>query len=198
MVIEWDAPLSTGGSPISGYTLRYELDGSGSFTDVSLGGSVYSYTITGLLPGEKYLVYVKAHTAFGDSDFTASAVEAYPGVVPVTPSAVTFTTITRNSITISWTAIAGEDTGGTIANPIALDSYNLYMTSEYGGEYYLVTSTSSTTYTVLYLNPGTMYQFKLSATNIRGESNLSSPSEMMPAVAPSSPGMPLFVHLLTP
>ena len=190
IVIQWDEPATTGGSPISGYTLKYVEQSTGTETVKSLGGSVNSYIINGLTPGQAYRIYVRSHTAFGDSDFTASALYAYPGVVPTTPTAVTFSSVTRNSITVSWTALSNEDTGGTNSNSISISSYNLYMTSTYGGNYSLVGSTSSTTYTVNHLNPGVMYQFKLSATNLRGESMLSSPSEMTPGVAPSSPGKP--------
>ena len=190
IVIEWDAPATTGGSPISGYTLKYVDNSTDVETTVSLGGSVSSYTINTLTPGQAYRIYIKSHTAFGNSDYTASPLYAYPGVVPTTPTAVTFSSVTRNSITVSWTALSNDDTGGTTANSIALSSYNLYMTSKYGGNYTQIASTTLTTYTVDHLTPGTMYQFRLSATNIRGESDLSSPSEMTPGVTPSSPGKP--------
>ena len=185
IVIEWDPPSSVS-SPITEYVVTHK----GTTTVTTTLSNVDSYTITNLTPGQKYEINIKAVTAFGDSGFLSEPLVAYPGVVPTSPSAVTFDSVTRNSIVVSWTALIDEDTGGTAVNPIVIDSYNLYMRKSTEEKYQLVAKTSSTTFTVRNLKAGTMYKFKLSATNIIGESSLSSSNEMVPGTSPSSPGKP--------
>jgi len=187
IVIEWDSPSSTGGSPITEYVVTYF---DGTTTTTTTLGDVNSHSITGLTPGTLYYINIKAITIFGDSGFLSAPLEAYPGVAPTSPSSVTFDSVTRNSITVSWAGLVDEDTGGTSANPIAISSYNLYMRKSTETEYKLIAQTTSTTYTATYLKSGILYKFKLSATNVMGESTLSSSNEMMAGTSPSSPGRP--------
>ncbi len=61
--VEWDAPSSTGGSAITGYTVTCS---PGGHTE-SVGASERSVTVTGLDNGTKYTCTVVAENAVGDS-----------------------------------------------------------------------------------------------------------------------------------
>jgi large repetitive protein len=186
IVIEWDAPISTGGSPVTGYNIKLN-DGTAIVV-----GDIRSYVFTNLTPGAEYDINIESVTLFGSSGYLGMSLTAYPGVVPTSPAPVTFTSVTRHSILLSWDALLDGDTGGTSTDPIAITTYNLYMKKSSESEYKLLATTdgSTTTFTASYLKSGVLYKFKVSATNVIGESILSSSNEMMPGTAPSSPGKP--------
>lgn len=186
IVIEWDAPLSTGGSPVTGYNIKLN---NGAAISV---GDIRSYVFSNLTPGAEYDINIEAVTLFGSSGYLGTSLTAYPGVVPTSPAPVTFTSVTRHSILLSWDALLDGDTGGTSTDPIAITTYNLYMKKSSESTYKLLATTdgSTNTFTASYLKSGVLYKFKLSATNVIGESILSSSNEMMPGTAPSSPGKP--------
>ena len=184
--IEWDEPSSSGGSPITEYVISYT---SSTTVTISVSNTL-THTITNLIPGTKYEINIKAVTAYGNSGFLNEPIEAYPGVVPTSPGVVSFSSVTRNSIVVDWSLITNEDTGGTSADPISISSYNLYMKKQSEDSYTLVAQTTSNTYTVNYIKSGILYDFILSATNIIGESSMSSSNQMMAGTSPSSPGKP--------
>jgi len=68
--VSWDEPNTDGGSPITSYTVAYEVDGSNSWTYVPLSSSTFSYSIPGYLPGQTIDVYVFASNAVGDGNPT--------------------------------------------------------------------------------------------------------------------------------
>ena len=68
------------------------------------------------------------------------------------------------------------------------------MDNGYGGDYSLVVSQTTASYTVTYMTPGLMYRFRLKALNAIGyESEFSTVQYMMCGTLPSSPGAPLLI-----
>lgn len=102
-----------------------------------------------------------------------------------------FSAPTRNSITLTWTAISGTDTGGTAGAPLTLVNYHLYVDDGLGGDFSLETSQTGVTYTMDYMTPGLLYRFYLTVEN---ELNLvsqgSTVQSMMSGTTPSAPGTP--------
>jgi hypothetical protein len=80
VVVRWVAPASTGGAPITGYTISYAPAG-GTWSRVNVAASSRARTVTGLRGGTTYYVNVAAYNAAGRSAATAS--------VRVTPRAPT-------------------------------------------------------------------------------------------------------------
>ena len=84
----WDAPVSDGGSDITGYKIIWD---AGVPADVTVPAEPTSYTITGLSNSYQYAVSVKAVTAVGESA-TAAVVAAsdgtQPRAVPAAPASV--------------------------------------------------------------------------------------------------------------
>ena len=106
-------------------------------TYVTLSSSAYEYTFTGLSPGYEYSIRIYATNLIGNSDYTSSII-AYSGIEPTRPGLFTFTSTTRNSISLSWSALTGSDTGGTSTQPISITSYNLYIDNGYNGDFSLL------------------------------------------------------------
>lgn len=119
VILNWVAPATTSGV-ITGYTI-YRSDGLvlGSVT-----GTATTYTVTGLIPAERYSFFVRARNAIADVVGTFSAnsntasVQALgdPGI-PTNLSAVASTTI-AGRVTLTWVAPSGPVTG-----------YNVYQST---------------------------------------------------------------------
>jgi titin len=76
VTLRWAAPASTGGSPISGYTISYAPSG-GSWTSIKVSSSTRSLVFTSLRNGTTYYFRVAAYNAVGSSPSTTS-VKATP------------------------------------------------------------------------------------------------------------------------
>ena len=73
VVLTWDAPASDGGSTITDY--EYRIDRRNPWT--SIGSTLTTHTLTGLVNGTAYVFEVRAVNAAGQS-FASSRVEATP------------------------------------------------------------------------------------------------------------------------
>lgn len=168
--------------------------GSETYTDVSTYAT--SMTFDSLTPGKLYQVRIRAANLVGNSAWS-SYVDCYPGIVPTRPGTIAFSSPTRNSLTLTWSAISSDDTGGTSSEPIGVTAYHLYMDNGYGGDFELKTSTGDSTvsYTVEYLTPGIFYQFYLTVENDIGlTSSPSAVHSMMSGTTVSAPGIPTLVE----
>ncbi|GHT10221.1 hypothetical protein FACS1894170_01990 [Planctomycetales bacterium] len=148
------------------YTLQYKTgDGEWSSANVTITGT--SAIVTGLTAETAYQFRVNATDAGGTSgwsDEVGATTTAMPAV-PTTPPNFKATTITWDSVTLSWTAVAG-----------AADYVLQYKTGN--GDWvdveteYEVNGTMVTV-TVTDLTAGTYY-FRLAATNEGGDSSLAA------------------------
>jgi hypothetical protein len=80
-IVEWSAPASDGGSPITSYEARvYDAESGGSLVRLcSSTAPITTCTVTGLTNGTTYWVAVRARNIVGWGSFT--------GRLPVTPAA---------------------------------------------------------------------------------------------------------------
>jgi RHS repeat-associated protein len=99
-VVSWTAPTSSGGSPITGYTVTAS---PGSFTATTTGAT--TATVTGLTNGTAYTFTVKATNAIGSS--TASSASA--AVTPVLANVAN----TAEGGTVGTTVTASNSGGGS-------------------------------------------------------------------------------------
>jgi hypothetical protein len=161
--VNFTAPVSNGGSPITGYTVTSNPG------NITATGTSSPMTITGLTNGTAYTFTVKATNSAGDSEASEASDSVTPVTVPGAPTGVT-ATAGNEEATVSFTAPA--DDGGS---PIT---------------YYTVTSSpgsisvarAASPITVDGLENGTTYTFTVTASNNEGTG---------PASAPSDPVMPL-------
>ena len=83
--VTWSAPANAGRPAITGYGVRYAVDGSDAWQEWDHTGTELAATITGLADGTDYEVQVRAANAEGAGDWSASgraATEVAPRPVP--------------------------------------------------------------------------------------------------------------------
>ena len=165
--VTFEAPISDGGSPITGYTVTSSAGDTQSGTSSPI-------IVTGLVNGTAYTFTVTATNAIGTSTASAASNSVTPVTVPGVPTNVAATAGNNQATVIFSTPIS--DGGSPITG-------------------YTVTSSNGTTQsgasspiTVTGLANGTAYTFTVTATNSVGTSGASTPSNVVtPAPAPSPP-----------
>ena len=107
----WTAPLVTGGSAVTGYSVQYREGGTGNFNTWSHTGTGPSALITGLTQNASYQVQVAAKNAQGTGAYvTATAVARnHPPVVSATANPSTISG--EGTVTLDGTATDQEDSG---------------------------------------------------------------------------------------
>lgn len=169
--MNWSAPASDGGSPITGYNV-YEGTSLGgeSLTPVNaspLPATASSFDATGLTNGTTYYVTVTALNGVGESAASNEA-SATPSSSPTAPGTPTHVTAVagETKVTLTWTAPRCDG-----AN--AITGYNVYIGTTRGGESGTPVNASpisahATHYTVTGLESGTKYYFRVKAINAVG------------------------------
>ena len=151
--VNYTAPASNGGSPISGYTVVVVDQTTSTTTDVA--GSSSSATVTGLAATDSYTFSVYATNAVGNSE-ASTPVQA----VPQGPTSVTGATNGDGTATISWTPSTV-----TLGNPVtgfAVSSLDLTALALGPSD---TVDSSTTTTTLSGLTLGDQYDVCVSAQN---------------------------------
>lgn len=160
--------------------VQYKI-GEGVWTEYESNISATSKSFSGLVPGTEYSFRVKPHCS---ADGWVSPALPYTPVCP-TPSALTLSEETYNSVKVSWDAIDGvntwnlayksaDDLGWTNVNGITdlfytipgmttNSEYTIQVSTECGGEPY-----SETTYTPVYAAPTSVL---VSAQDLGGDAS---------------------------
>ncbi|MBN2360756.1 MAG: VCBS repeat-containing protein [Deltaproteobacteria bacterium] len=166
--VSWSAPLDDGGG-VARYTVVVVQTGAEHEVD----GGTLSLVVSGLNNGTSYTFTVRAGNAAGEGPSSAPSASVTPSRVPDPPTEVVAEP--RNAAaSVRWTAPL--DNGGA-----PLQSYT--VTSSPGGIERTV-SAGSTSTTLSGLTNGTEYTCTVVATNVRGPSAASEPSN------PVTPGLP--------
>ncbi len=178
-VVSWSAPVSDGGSTITGYTVT----ASPGWTRRARGRLVLlSCTVTGLMNGTSYTFTVTATNAAGTSSASSASSAATPYTVAGVPTSVSASSGANAQSVVSWTAPV-SDGGSTITG---------YTVTASSGGASCSWTTGALSCTVTGLTNGTSYTFTVTATNAAGTSSASSASS---AATPSAvpPGVPTSV-----
>jgi uncharacterized protein (TIGR02145 family) len=167
--VAFTAPVSNGGSAITGYTVT---SSPGSITAT---GSASPITITGLTNGTAYTFTVTATNANGTGPASSASNSVIPSTVPGAPTIGT-ATAGNGQATVAFTVPVNN--GGS---PIT----GYTATSSPGG---LTVTGLASPVTVTGLTNGTPYTFTVTATNVNGT---GLPSVVSNSVTPSTvPGPP--------
>lgn len=169
--ITWTAPASTGGSPITGYTVTSNVGGF----SITVGGSETSAVMNGLTNGVAYRFRVFATNAVGNGPPSAYSIAVTPRGVPGPPTGVA-AAAGNASATVSWTAPA---TGGS---PITA-----YIVTSSDGQSTTVPGTARSAL-VGGLTNGVSYTFTVVARNAIGD---GPPGTTSTPVTPSSSVTPI-------
>ncbi len=181
--VSWAAPVSTGGSPITDYVVKYSSNGGSTWTTfVRPASTATSLTVTGLTNGTSYVIKVVAKNAAGISPPSANSAPATPTAVPSSPTAVV---AVRGNAQLAVTWVAPASTGGS---PIT--DYVVKYSSNVGSTWttFVRPASMATSVIVTGLTNGTSYVIKVVAKNAAGISPPSTNSApATPATVPSSP-----------
>jgi hypothetical protein len=178
VIITWNAP-DDGGSPIIGYTVSIRESDDATFTVDSVNCDMLSSTLTtctipvttlkavpySLAWGADVYAKVIAINLYGDS---IVSLEGNGAMITTTPDAPTdlievYADRTKSTLGLTWTPPVF--TGGDV-----IIDYRLSM-AEQGGSYSVLTTLTSTSYTVTGLTAGTTYEFKVESRNSYGYSS---------------------------
>ncbi len=172
VVVSWTAPVSNGGSVVTGYKAMAVSDTTKSCTTTG----ALTCTITGLTNGTGYTFVVQASNSAGASTASTASATVTPTTIPGAPTNVVGTGGTAGQITVSWTAPASNG-GGTITG------YIVNVVQDTGNH---CTTTGALSCVVTSLINTNVYNFTVVAVNAAGKgpaSAQSGPSSGIFAVA---------------
>jgi photosystem II stability/assembly factor-like uncharacterized protein/predicted RNA-binding protein with TRAM domain len=178
--VSFSPPASTGGSPVTSYTVT-----AADQTDPAHGGQTATggsspITVAGLSKGDSYTFTVSAANSAGSGPPSSPSTPVTMPTIPGTPE-ITGTVAGNGEVTVSFLS-AGN--GGSPVTSYQVNADDLTDTSN-GGQ---TASGSSSPITVTGLNNGDSYSFTISACNAVGCSPTSPPADsVLPATSPSAP-----------
>jgi hypothetical protein len=158
VTVQYTAPASDGGSPITKYTAVSTPGGiTGTLNQAGSGVII----VSGLTTGTAYTFVVYATNSAGNSANSAASNSATPAGLPGTPTIGTATATGTTTATVSFTAPSSD-------NGSAITSYTAVSTP--GNITGTLSQSGSGTISVSGLTSGTAYTFQVYATNGVGNS----------------------------
>ncbi|MBI4834330.1 MAG: fibronectin type III domain-containing protein [Planctomycetes bacterium] len=146
----------------TGYKIERKTGAGGTYGQItSVGANVMAYSDNSVVDGEIYYYRVRAYNADGNSIYSG---ETNSPVSLNAPTALTASTISATQINLSWNDNSKNETGYKIERKIGT-----------GGIYALITTTMASviSYSNTALVDGTVYYYKIKATNANGDSSYS-------------------------
>ena len=177
VIVEWQAPLDTGGSPVTNYSV-YRGTSPGGETWLATVGNLLQYTDISVANGQTYYYFVTAINAVGEGARSLEVRTTVPDH-PSAPLNLMAASGTAN-VTLTWDPPA-SDGGCTITN------YSIYRGFWSGGETLLMTVGIVTTYLDTDVTNGVAYFYRVTATNAIGEGPKSNEAMAVPSTLPSPP-----------
>ena len=183
VTLNWQAPSSDGGSPITNYKIYRGLVPGGESLLTTVG-NVLTYTDAAVTNGIPYYYQVTAVNSPGEGAKSneASATPSAPPPPPSPPSAPSNLAATAGNaqVILTWQPPASD--GGS-----AITNYRVYRGATSGGEALLSTLGVVTSYTDTSVTNGLTYYYQVTATNGAGESPKSNEVSATPTAPPPPP-----------
>ena len=169
VAFSWQAPTTSGGRPVTGYTLTVHPGGATCSTTET------ACSVNHLVNGTSYTATVVAHSVVGDSAASDTSSPVTPATIPNPPTDLVALR-GSNRVDLSWNAPLNN--GG--------DAISGYDVRDADG--FVVCTTTSTDCTIVGLANGTPVSFTVVATNAVGQSDPSAASDpVTPATVPNTP-----------
>jgi fibronectin type 3 domain-containing protein len=182
--LSWSAPLSNGGSAVTGYKV-YRGTSSGQLSLLATLGDVLGYEDSDLPIGETYFYQVSALNAIGEGGRSSEVQGTAAFQMPSAPLSLQASAL-DGKVRLSW--IAPETDGGT-----PLQTYQIYRAVGLGQMELIAVIAPAQTYEDEGLTNGVSYLYHVSATNLAGE---GAPSNEASAIPLGLAGVPLNLQAL--
>ncbi|XP_040059562.2 immunoglobulin-like and fibronectin type III domain-containing protein 1 [Gasterosteus aculeatus] len=182
---KWRTPKNDGGSPVTDYILERQQIGRNSWKKLGKIGPEPKYRDADVDHGRKYCYHIRAETDQGlsemmETDDIQAGTKAYPGP----PSTPKVESAFKDCINLAWSA--PTNTGGT-----NLLGYNVEKRKKGSNLWGHVNPSEQPIkekkYAVKDVVEGIEYEFRVSAVNVSGAGEPSSPSEFVCARDPKKP-----------
>lgn len=188
VTMKWQAPIFSGGQPLSGFKLyRENCDEAATTVQLltTLPASQYLYTDTTVAGGTNYTYTITAYNVLGGEGDPSVGLQIIPAREPDPTAAPALVSKGKDFITVDWVA-PGWDGGADITR------YILLIKAEDETSYKQVYAGISLEFRIsaqqfpAILREGFYYQFKVRSVNSRGYSPLSPASVALIAAQPPS------------
>ena len=194
LTVTWTAPTGiegTGGSLITGFIVQWKWGNNDYHTTYQATPQASPYEITNLLNGTEYTVRVFAvnESHPDDPSDESNEMTGTPSTVPQPPTDVTITGFGDKSLTVSWTAPTGANTGGSDITGFKIQ-WKLNSEADWNTNTYteIVDDDNQSPYTIEeVLTNGTKYDVRVIAVNLNGDSRESDSATGTPSRKPGAP-----------
>jgi hypothetical protein len=165
----------------SGYRIERSPITDTNYTQIAtVGANTTSFTNSGLSEATKYWYRVRDYNTYTTSAYSGEKSVTTLYNIPAAPSGLTITSLQTNKVSFSWTDNSGDETG-----------FKIQRKQGATGRYTTIKTTGAnvTTYTDndTALRDGTLYYYRVSATNPAGDSAFSNEvSGTTPLAKPTS------------
>ena len=173
ITIGWTAPVSDGGSALTGYDISEDVAGGGYSIVASVGPTVTTYDRTTTQTNANHNYQITAVNNVGSSAFSATTTTTTPSE-PSPPTGLTLTPIDNDTLQLDWTAPTTAANSGQLS-PVT--GYKIEFETPPGNGYTILeadTASTSVTYTHNGLTGGVEYQYQVYAINMAGTSLAST------------------------
>jgi titin len=182
VALSWSAPTQTGGTPITGYFIRFSTDGGGSWAQLpNTGSTATSFTVTGLTSQAGYIFEVAAINAAGTSAWSQASSLVQP---LLDPGAVTDVVATPAYQAVALTWLPPANTA------IPVTGYVVRWSDDSGTTWNapLATGSTATQFTYPGLTQPVPLVFQVAAVNANGQGPWSTASApVTPDTVPAAP-----------
>ena len=157
-ILNWSAPVTDGNSSVIGYHV-FRGGAAGNLSQVATVSGL-NYTDTGLVAGTTYYYEVTAFNAAGDGHASSETSITAPALDD--PPVGLTATVSGGKITLEWNPPAGTN----------VFTYSIYRGNGSGVEVFL-TNFPGTSWVDSNVSDGQTYYYRVSATTMHGESQMS-------------------------
>jgi len=150
----------------TGFTIERSPVTDTNYTQIAtVGANVTSFTDSGLSEATKYWYRVQAYNVYTTSAYSGEKSVTTLYNIPAAPSGLTITSLQSNKVSLSWTDNSGDESG-----------FKIQRKTGFTGTYVTIKTTGAnvTTYTDSSVTDGTLYYYRVCATNAAGDSAFSN------------------------